>query len=226
MPLTIAIDGPVGAGKSSIADAVARRLDLVHLDTGAMYRALGLAALERGVDLESEAALGALLNSLEITVSYEDGAQRTLINGGDVSGLIRTPQVGMAASKVSRFPSVRAHMVELQREWSRSHDVVLDGRDIGTRVLPDAGLKVFLTASAQERARRRWEELQVKGGAPSYEEVLAELKQRDMQDTQRACDPLRPAEDAWVLDSTDLTFDEVVEQIVAKVQQEVIDAHG
>ena len=219
MPLTIAIDGPVGAGKSSIADAVARKLDLVHLDTGAMYRALGLKALEKGVDMDSEEALVCLLNKVEIGVTYEEGAQRTLVNGGDVSGLIRTPEVSMAASKVSRFAKVREHMVELQREWSRSYDVLLDGRDIGTRVLPDATLKVYLTASAEERAMRRFKQMQEKGEEASFEQVLADLIKRDEQDMNREVEPLRAAEDAVILDSTHLTFDEVVDQIVALARE-------
>lgn len=219
MPLTIAIDGPVGAGKSSIADAVAKRLDLVHLDTGAMYRALGFQATARGVDMDDEEALAALLYATEITVSIEDGVQRTLVNGGDVSGLIRTPEAGLAASKVSRFAKVRSHMVRLQQEWCRSHDVVLDGRDIGTTVLPDASLKIFLTASAEERARRRFEEYQQKGDPTPYEKVLSDLKKRDEQDINRKVEPLRAAEDAVILDSTNMTFDQVVDHIVDLARQ-------
>lgn len=219
MPLTIAIDGPVGAGKSSIADAVAKRLDLVHLDTGAMYRALGFQATARGVDMDNEEALAALLYATEITVSIEDGVQRTLVNGGDVSGLIRTPEAGLAASKVSRFAKVRSHMVRLQQEWCRSHDVVLDGRDIGTTVLPDASLKIFLTASAEERARRRFEEYQQKGDPTPYEKVLSDLKKRDEQDINRKVEPLRAAEDAVILDSTNMTFDQVVDHIVDLAHQ-------
>ena len=214
MPLTIAIDGPVGAGKSSIADAVAKELSLIHLDTGAMYRALGFQAMTLGVDMDSEDALYELLKVTEITVSYEDGVQRTLVNGGDVSGLIRTPEASMAASKVSRFARVRAHMVRLQQEWCMSHDAVLDGRDIGTTVLPNATLKVFLTASAEERARRRFEEYQRKGDSTPFEQVLSDLKKRDEQDTTRKVEPLRAAEDAVIVDSTHMTFDEVVEHIV------------
>ena len=219
MPLTIAIDGPVGAGKSSIADAVAKRLDLVHLDTGAMYRALGFQATARGVNMDDEEALAALLYATEITVSIEDGVQRTLVNGGDVSGLIRTPEAGLAASKVSRFAKVRSHMVRLQQEWCRSHDVVLDGRDIGTTVLPDASLKIFLTASAEERARRRFEEYQQKGDPTPYEKVLSDLKKRDEQDINRKVEPLRAAEDAVILDSTNMTFDQVVDHIVDLAHQ-------
>jgi len=214
MPLTIAIDGPVGAGKSSIADAVAKELSRIHLDTGAMYRALGFQAMTLGVDMDSEDALYELLKVTEITVSYEDGVQRTLVNGGDVSGLIRTPEASMAASKVSRFARVRAHMVRLQQEWCMSHDAVLDGRDIGTTVLPNATLKVFLTASAEERARRRFEEYQRKGDPTPFEQVLSDLKKRDEQDTTRKVEPLRAAEDAVIVDSTHMTFDQVVAHIV------------
>ena len=214
MPLTIAIDGPVGAGKSSIADAVAKEMNLIHLDTGAMYRALGFQAMTRGIDMDSEEALCDLLKNTEITVSYEEGIQRTLVNGGDVSGLIRMPEAGMAASKVSRFAGVRRHMVRLQQEWCMSHDAVLDGRDIGTTVLPNATLKVFLTASAEERARRRFEEYQQKGDPTPYEKVLSDLKKRDEQDTTRKVEPLRAAEDAVIVDSTHMTFDQVVAHIV------------
>ena len=215
MPLTIALDGPVGAGKSSVAEETARRLGILHLDTGAMYRAMGLQALRLGIDLTDEEAVSRMAESLRVDVRYTQGAQQTLVEGEDVSGLIRTPEVSMAASTVARYARVRQVMVDLQRRLASEQSMLVDGRDIGTRVLPQASLKVFLTASAEERARRRFLELQTKGLPDTYEQVLEELKKRDDQDMHRAVDPLRPAEDARMLDSTSLSFEEVVDTLVA-----------
>ncbi len=218
MPLNIAIDGPVGAGKSSIAREVARRLNILHLDTGAMYRAVGYSALARHISPEDEKALEELCGQIDIAVKYVDGRQQTLVNGSDVSGLIRTPEVGMAASAVSRFGVVRRYMVSLQRALAKGTAMVVDGRDIGTNVLPDAGIKIFLTASPQERARRRYLELQEAGCKDTYEDVLKDLHKRDLQDSTRPIDPLRPAEDALMLDSTGLDKDQVVERILGIVE--------
>jgi cytidylate kinase len=218
MPLNIAIDGPVGAGKSSIAREVARRLNILHLDTGAMYRAVGYSALVRKISPEDENALNDLCRSVSIGVRYFDGRQQTLVDGLDVSHLIRTPDVGMAASAVSRFKAVRSHMVALQRTLARETSMVVDGRDIGTNVLPDALVKIFLTAAPEERARRRFLELQEAGGKDSYETVLNDLLKRDLQDTTRPLDPLRPAEDAVTLDSTHLNMDQVVKKILDIVE--------
>lgn len=215
MPLTIALDGPVGAGKSSVAEETARRMGILHLDTGAMYRAMGLQALRLGMDLADEEAVSRMAEGLRVDVRYAQGAQQTLVEGEDVSGLIRTPEVSMAASTVARYARVRQVMVDLQRRLASEQSMLVDGRDIGTRVLPQASLKVFLTASAEERARRRFLELQAKGLPDTYEQVLEELKKRDDQDMHRAVDPLRPAEDARMLDSTSLTFEEVVDTLVA-----------
>jgi len=218
MPLNIAIDGPVGAGKSSIAREVARRLNVLHLDTGAMYRAVGYSALLRNISPEDEKALDELCGQIDITVNYVDGRQQTLVNGLDVSGLIRTPAVGMAASAVSRFQAVRKHMVSLQRLLAKETSMVVDGRDIGTNVLPDAGVKIFLTATPEERARRRHLELVESGAKDTYEDVLRDLHKRDLQDSTRPIDPLRPAEDALMLDSTGLDMDQVVERILGIVE--------
>jgi cytidylate kinase len=218
MPLNIAIDGPVGAGKSSIAREVARRLNILHLDTGAMYRAVGYAALTQEMPLEDENALENLCGRITIEVRYLDGRQQTLIDGMDISHLIRTPEVGMAASTVSRFRAVRSHMIALQRALARETSMVVDGRDIGTNVLPDAGVKIFLTAAPEERARRRYLEFQEAGGKDSYETVLNDLLKRDLQDTTRPIDPLRPAEDAMMLDSTHLNMDQVVKRILDIVE--------
>ena len=218
MSLTIAMDGPVGAGKSTVADAVARRLGILHLDTGAMYRALGLTALRRGIDPMDEDAVRSLCAETEISVRYEGDGQRTLVNGEDVTGLIRTPEVSMAASTVSRYPEIRKSMVARQQALAAETDMLLDGRDICTTVLPNATVKIFLTASPEVRARRRWKEMQEKGMPDSFEEVLAELKKRDEQDMNRPVDPLRQAEDAVLVDTTEIGFDASVEEILRIVE--------
>ncbi len=218
MPLTIAIDGPVGAGKSTISDAVAKKLDILHLDTGAMYRAFGLFAIENGIDTLNEEALNALLQKVHMTVGYENGKQSTLVNGRDVTAFIRTPEVSMAASNVSKFPMVRKEMVRLQQEIAKGQSMLLDGRDIGTVVLKNATVKIFLTASPAVRAKRRHVELVSKGSGDSYEKVLAELIARDEQDMSRATDPLRQAEDAVLCDTSALTFQQSVEKILSIVE--------
>lgn len=218
MPMNIAIDGPVGAGKSSIADQVAQRLNILHLDTGAMYRAFGLYALRSGTDLASEAALSALAEDVDVQVKYENGAQRTLLFGEDVSELIRTGEVSAAASAVSKWPAVRRRMVRAQQEMARTADMLIDGRDIGTVVLKDSPCKIFLTAAAEERARRRYLQQMEKGDTTPYEQVLRELNARDEQDMNRKTDPLRQAEDAVLVDSTDMTQEETVEAIVRIVE--------
>ena len=217
MPLTIAIDGPVGAGKSTISDVVAQRLGILHLDTGAMYRAVGLCALEKGIYLQNEADVSAMCENGEaqVSVEYENGAQRTLLNGRDVSGLIRTQEVGQAASAVSRYPTVRRILVRRQQEMAKRQSMLVDGRDIGTVVLKDATLKIYLTASAEARANRRMLQLREKGDSTPYEAILEEVNARDYQDMHRETDPLRQAEDAVLVDSSDLSFDETVEAILA-----------
>ena len=179
MPMNIAIDGPVGAGKSSIADAVAKKLNILHLDTGAMYRAFGLYALRSGVDMTSEEALSALVEKVDIQVRYADGAQQTLLFGEDVSDLIRTGEVSAAASAASKWPAVRRRMVRAQQEIAKTADMLIDGRDIGTVVLHDSPCKIFLTAAAEERARRRYVQQVEKGDMTPYEQVLRELNARD-----------------------------------------------
>ena len=219
MPLNLAIDGPVGAGKSSIADEVARRLGILHLDTGAMYRVVGCTALRRGVDIDDEEAVTGLCRSLKMTVSCEGGRQHTCVDGEDVTGLIRTPEVSMAASTVARYAGVRQAMVALQQQLAATTAMLVDGRDIGTNVLPDATVKIYLTASAEERARRRHAQL---GGTESYEQVLADLLRRDDQDMHRAVSPLRVAENAVVVDSTELDFNQTVEEILALVKEKSV----
>ncbi len=217
-PLNIAIDGPVGAGKSSVSDEVARRLNILHLDTGAMYRAAGLYALRQGVSLEDEQAVTAAVAQAQIAVRYQDGAQRTLLNGEDVTGLIRTPEVSDAASDVSKYPSVRTRLVEAQRALARTMPMLVDGRDIGTVVLADAPVKVYLTASPEARATRRMLQYEAEGQSQPFEKVLKAVNERDYQDMTRKTDPLRQAKDAVVVDSSNLTFEETVERILALVR--------
>ena len=219
MALSIALDGPVGAGKSTIADEVARRLDILHLDTGAMYRAVGLSALRRGLDIQDEAAVTAMCRALRITVSCGPGGQRTLVDGEDVTHLLRTEDVSLAASAVARYAGVRQAMVTLQQQLAATTAMLVDGRDIGTNVLPDATVKIYLTASAEERARRRHVQL---GGTESYEQVLADLRRRDDQDMHRAVSPLRVADNAVVVDSTELDFNQTVEEILALVKEKSV----
>ena len=220
MPLTIAIDGPVGAGKSTISDEVAKRLSILHLDTGAMYRAFGLCAIENRLDLNDEAAVSALCASdqAQVSVRYENGTQITMLNGRDVSGSIRTQEVGMAASTVSKYREVRRVMVKRQQEMAKEQPMLLDGRDIGTVVLPDATLKVYLTATPEARARRRMLQLREKGDGTPFEEILKEVNARDYQDTHREVTPLRQAKDAVLVDSSDLTFEETVQAILSLVE--------
>lgn len=219
MPLTVAMDGPVGAGKSTIADVVARRLGILHLDTGAMYRAVGLSALRRGIQLNDEAALEKLCGEIQLAVVYHAEGMHIFVDGEDVTGMIRTEEVSMATSTVSKIAGVRRAMVAMQRKLAAETPMLLDGRDIGTRVLPDAPVKIYLTADAEERARRRWEQLKEKGTEVPYEQVLEDLQRRDDQDMNRTVDPLRPAEDAVIVDTTGLTFDESVEKILAVIKE-------
>ena len=217
---SIAIDGPSGAGKSSVARAVAEKLGAMYLDTGAMYRAVGLYMLKNGVPLDDPAAIAAHCPGVDVRVGYgKDGRQCVYLGEEDVSEAIRAADVSLAASSVSTVPEVRERMVALQRRIASGHSVVMDGRDIGTKVLPDATLKVFLTASAEVRARRRFHELAQKGMPEPYEKVLEELVRRDDVDTHRAASPLRMAEDAVEVDCSQMTLDEVVEAVAALARQ-------
>lgn len=219
MILNIAMDGPVGAGKSSIADAAAKALGILHLDTGAMYRALGLTALREGVALMDEQAVTALAVRTDISVAYGDDGQRTFVNGEDVTALIRTPEVSMAASAVGRYAGVRREMVALQQRLAAKTPMLVDGRDICLRVLPDAPVKIFLTASAEARARRRWLEMCQKGDNTPFEKVLEDLIARDAQDMNREVDPLRPTEDAVILDTTEMDFEQSVAAVLRIVKE-------
>lgn len=200
--ISVAIDGPAGAGKSTLARQLARDLGYIYVDTGAMYRAVGLYALRAGIDPADRAGVEALLPRIRLRLAVLDGQQHIYLNEEDVSGLIRTEQVGMAASAVGANPAVRAFLLDLQRDMARTGNVLMDGRDIGTVILPDATVKIFLTASPEARARRRWLEYQAAGRPDRYEEVLADVKQRDEQDSGRAAAPLRRAADAVLLDTS------------------------
>jgi len=206
----IAIDGPSGAGKSTIAKAVAKALDIDYIDTGAMYRAIGYKIDKEGVPFEEGDALAALLDSTDIDFVSGD----IILDGVIVNDLIRTPEVSMLASKCAALPSVRAKLVEIQRGMGQRKSVIMDGRDIGTNVLKDAEYKIFLTASAEERAQRRFKELQEKGETQTYEEVLEDVKQRDYNDMTRELNPLRKADDAIELDTTGMGIDEVVAAVL------------
>ncbi len=203
-PVSIAIDGPSGAGKSTLARMTAKKLGYIYVDTGALYRTVGLFVLRRGVGTKDREGVAALLPEIRIEMAYDGaGVQRMLLNGEDVTDLIRTPEVSMAASDVSAIPAVRAFLLDTQRDMAKKHSVIMDGRDIGTVVLPQAQVKIFLTASAAERARRRWRELREKGIDTDYESVLRDIELRDRNDSSRDIAPLRPAPDAVMCDTTE-----------------------
>lgn len=221
MSVNIAIDGPSGAGKSTLARRLAANLGFIYVDTGALYRAIALSMLRRNADTE-EQIIGSL-KELDVTLGYQDGEQHVFANGEDVSGLIRTPEVTMAASKVSAIPEVRKYLFDLQQNLAKTNSVVMDGRDIGTVVLPDADVKIFLTASPEKRAMRRYLEMQEKNiVGQTYEEVLADVIRRDEQDMNREIAPLRQAEDAVLVDTSDLDLEES-EQLLLKVCKEKLE---
>ena len=213
MSYNIAIDGPAGAGKSTIAKRVSAELSFIYVDTGAMYRAIALYLLKNAIQPEDSDSVKHALGEIEIAIRYVGGEQHVLLNGEDVSGQIRTEEVGNMASKSSALPCVREKLLELQQKLARENDVVMDGRDIGTNILPDAQLKIYLTASVDTRANRRYKELMEKGTDCDLEEIKKDIEQRDYQDMHREIAPLRQAADAVYLDSSDLTIDQVVEKI-------------
>lgn len=219
---SIAIDGPGGAGKSSLAKAVAKKLSILHVDTGAIYRTIGYAAFARGLNAKDESQIAPLLKTICIDMAFDEaGRQKMLLDGKDVSREIRLPEISMYASNVSALPCVRAYLLEMQRGIARKRSVIMDGRDIGTVVLPDADLKIYLTASAEERARRRCLELSERGTPEPYEAVLREINERDEQDMHRAIAPLREAADAIRLDTSALNFDESEQALLKLIQEKL-----
>ena len=215
----VAIDGPSGAGKSTISKTVAKSLGYVYIDTGAMYRTVALYALEHGLDTRNkDGALEQNLDNIAIDLAYVDGVQHIYLNGRDVSEAIREPQVSMGASDVATAPCVRLKLVELQRALAKKQNVIMDGRDIGTYVLPDAEIKIYLTADVEERAKRRYDELIAKGSSVLFEDVLEDMKQRDLNDSTREFAPLRQAEDAELMNTTGLTFEESVDRILGYIR--------
>lgn len=219
MSFNIAIDGPAGAGKSTIAKRAAKELDFIYVDTGAMYRSIALGLLRAGVDVEDEDALERALREIEVTIGYENGEQQVYLNGENVSGLIRTEEVSRMASTSSAIPQVRAKLTDLQRGLASRENVLMDGRDIGTMILPQAQLKVYLTASVRTRAERRYKEQQERGEQCSLAEIEKDIEERDYRDMHRATAPLCQAEDAVLVDSSDLTINEVVERIVTLARE-------
>ncbi len=211
--IAIAIDGPSGAGKSSIARKMAEKMGYIYVDTGAMFRALGLKFLKNCVSVDDIETVKKILSDTTVDIAFKDGEQRVILDGVDVSDDIRTPEVSSAASKFSAISEVRLHLLDMQRNLAKNNNVIMDGRDIGTVVLPNADIKIFLTASAEERAQRRYRELIEKGQDVKYEDVLADMKQRDYDDSHRAVAPLKRADDAVDIDTTGNSLEESVEML-------------
>ena len=222
MSVAIALDGPAGAGKSSIAKRAAKALDFIYVDTGALYRTIGLAATRKGVEPKPSPEVEKLLSEITVDLTFNDkGDQIVLLDGEDVSGFIRTPEASMMASKISAVPSVRAYLLDLQRNMAKSHNVIMDGRDIGTVVLPDAKVKIFLTASPEARAQRRYKELCEKGMDVKYEDILNDVITRDYNDSHRETAPLKPAEGCVTVDTTELDFEQSVEKIISVIKENI-----
>ena len=217
MHYAIAIDGPAGAGKSTIARRVAKELELIYVDTGALYRAIGYHMTGLGLEPTDAPAVTAALEGLTVSLDYVNGEQRVFVNGTDVSDHIRTPAISMAASRVSAIPAVRAFLLDVQRNMAATRSVIMDGRDIGTTILPNADVKIFLTASPESRAQRRYAELQEKGDPATYDEVLADMVKRDYEDTHRESSPLRQAEDAVLVDTSELDLEQSIAAVKAVI---------
>mgnify|MGYP000838309559 CR=1 FL=1 len=220
MSYSVAIDGPAGAGKSTIAKLISKQMGYIYVDTGAMYRAMAVYFNQNNIDPADEAAINAAVDNVKITIEYKDGEQQVILNGENVTSLLRTEATGNMASKTSKYKAVRSKLVDLQRELAAAENVVMDGRDIGTVVFPHAQLKVFLTASVEERARRRFEELKVKGETVSLEDLKKRISERDRLDETRAISPLKKANDAVLIDSTQMSIQEVAETILSLAKKE------
>lgn len=221
MGINIALDGPSGAGKSTIAKKAAAKMEYVYVDTGAMYRSIACYVISKGISPDDSDAVISLLKEIDIKLAYTDAGQRVLLNGEDVSDKIRTPEISMGASKVSAIPEVREFLLELQKNIAKENNIIMDGRDIGTVVLPNADVKIFLTASAEERAGRRFKELQEKGDPSTYDDVLRDIIQRDYNDTHRDIAPLKKADDAVEIDSTNLTLDESIDEVCKVINEKL-----
>lgn len=220
MPVAVALDGPAGAGKSSIARRAAKALDYIYVDTGALYRTIGLAASRLSVEPVDSAEIDELLGKITVELAFnDDGEQMVLLDGEDVSGFIRTPEASMMASKISAIPQVRAYLLDLQRDIAKKNNVIMDGRDIGTVVLPNAQVKIFLTASPEARAQRRYKELCEKGMDVKYEEILNDVITRDYNDSHRKTAPLKPAEGCVMVDTTELDFEQSVSKIISVIKE-------
>ncbi|MBQ1901744.1 MAG: (d)CMP kinase [Lachnospiraceae bacterium] len=217
--MNIAIDGPAGAGKSTIAKRVSKKLGYVYVDTGAMYRTMALYFLRNKIDGSDEAAVSASLDDVSVEIKYVDGEQKVLLNKEDVTGLIRTEEVGNMASATSKYSAVREKLLELQRDLARKMDVVMDGRDIGTTILPDAEVKIYLTASVDARGQRRYDELKARGVECDLEQIKKDIEDRDYRDMHREVSPLKQAADAYYLDSSDMDIDEVTEAIIQRIKE-------
>ena len=221
MSVNIAIDGPAGAGKSTLARKAAEKLGYIYVDTGALYRTVGLYSIRKGYDTKDAEKVISTLGDIDIRLGFTDEGQRVYLNGEDVSDAIRTPEASMGASNVSAIPKEREFLLDLQKEIAKNNDCLMDGRDIGTVVLPDAQVKIFLTASPETRAKRRYDELVLKGSDVTFQEVLDDLIKRDYQDTHREIAPLKAADDAEILDTSPLTFDESLEAILAVIAKKL-----
>ncbi|MBE6803955.1 MAG: (d)CMP kinase [Ruminococcaceae bacterium] len=219
--INVAIDGPAGAGKSTVARAAAQKLGYIYVDTGALYRAVGVYCLRKGIETTDAQSVGAILGEITVELKFIDGVQHVFLNGDDVSTEIRLPEASMAASNVSAIPSVRAFLFDLQRDIAAKNNCIMDGRDIGTVVLPNAQVKIFLTADDTERAMRRYKELQEKGSTVTYQEVLDDLRVRDYNDSHREIAPLKPAEDSVIVNTTNYTLEESINKIVETVEEKL-----
>ena len=217
--IQVAIDGPGGAGKSTISKAVAAKLGIVYVDTGALYRTIGYYVRKKDTDPRDAQAVSALLPDISIEVAYDNGMQKVYLNGEDLGDRIRTPEMSMYASAVSAIPAVRAFLLETQKDIARKNSVIMDGRDIGTVILPNADVKIYLTASPECRAKRRYDELTAKGQSVRFEDVLAEMNQRDAQDSGREIAPAKAADDAVLLDNSDLSFEESVDAVIRLIEE-------
>lgn len=219
--INVAIDGPAGAGKSTIARAAAQKLGFIYVDTGALYRAVGVYALRKNIETNDADAVTAILNEIDVRLKFIDGVQHVFLNGDDVSNEIRLPEASMAASNVSAIPAVRSFLFDLQRSIAEANDCIMDGRDIGTVVLPNAQVKIFLTADPEERATRRFKELKEKGSNVTFQEVLDDLKARDYNDSHREIAPLKPAENSVIADTTGYTLEQSIDMIVNAIKEKI-----